>query len=102
MHAPTSAKARLWKSGSPTACCAINHAASAPSLPAMSSAGHPYSAMSSRRRAAFLRRAKMCLPGLLPAHPEDVAVVGIGSTGEIDAYNRDTRMRKIDGDDRLI
>jgi hypothetical protein len=52
-----------WNSGSPMACCAMSHAASAPSFPAMSSPGQPCRAISSRKRAAFR---------LWPLHPRHV------------------------------
>ena len=48
---PTSLSAKRIKSGSPMACCAINHAASAPSAPATSSVGQPYCAINSDKRA---------------------------------------------------
>src|SRR5262249_22988284 len=41
-------------------------------------------------------------PCLLRTHTENIAEGGVGRTGEVDAGNRHTRMRRIDGDDRLI
>src|SRR5262249_38812862 len=41
-------------------------------------------------------------PCLSAAHPEDVAEEGVGRTREVDARDRDTRMRIVNGDDGLI
>src|SRR5205807_7879699 len=37
-----------------------------------------------------------------PTHAENIAKEGVGLTGEVDARDRDTRVRRINGDDRLI
>src|SRR5262249_29653111 len=49
-------------------------------------------------RFAFLGASK-CLS---PAYPEDATPDSVGRTGEVDAHDRDTRMRRINRNDCLI